>query len=157
MARHSRYANSISILHSKQFTFLVGADESPVIVHSGAIAALSASLERLVNSWMKEANEFVARLPEIQVVDFERVCEFAYRGDYADPKATRFADEEVDIKQDYFVLSHSIAKRNVEDHNDWLARRFVKIEWISGPCIFITRRGPRCEWLDSRQRWRLRT
>jgi hypothetical protein len=118
-------ADTVSILHSKQFTFLIGKEESPMIVHSGAIAALSAPLERLVNGPMKESQENIARFPELETADFERICEFAYRGDYTEPSMTRFSDAEIDIKKDFWVASESIASREDESSHAWLIRQFI--------------------------------
>jgi hypothetical protein len=71
------------VLHSKLFTFLIGEDEIPV---AGFLALISSSLGSLTNGSMKEVEGTVARLPDVEMCDFERVCEFAYRRDYTDPR-----------------------------------------------------------------------
>ncbi len=43
---------------------------------------------------MKEANEKKARFAELELEDFERICEFAYRGDYTPPTWQTFPDFE---------------------------------------------------------------
>ncbi|KAF2132122.1 hypothetical protein P153DRAFT_394293 [Dothidotthia symphoricarpi CBS 119687] len=95
------------IMHSELFTFLIGQDEEPVVVHLGAIAALSPSLDCLVNGSMKEALENIARLPELEVEDFERICEFAYRDNYTDPEPDIIDDTD---DNNSTLLSPSIAQ-----------------------------------------------
>lgn len=73
------------IIQSDQFTFLVGEDKTPVVVHSNALAATSAQIDRLINGQMKEAGSKCAELPDLSVDDFTRFCEYAYRGDYTTP------------------------------------------------------------------------
>ncbi|KAH7079007.1 hypothetical protein BKA63DRAFT_563666 [Paraphoma chrysanthemicola] len=125
-----------SILHSKLFTFLIGDEKSPIIVHSGAIAALSLPLERLINSPMKEAQENVARLAELEIADFERVCEFAYSGDYAEPKTTRFSDTEIDVAEDYRIASESIARREADSRYAWLISEFLSASYGNNKLAF---------------------
>jgi hypothetical protein len=119
------FADTISILHSKQFISLIGKEESPMIVHSGAIAALLAPLERLVNGPMKESQENIARLPELETADFERVCEFAYCGDYTEASTTQFSDGQSYNPQNLWVASESIADKEDESSHAWLIHRFL--------------------------------
>jgi hypothetical protein len=74
---------------------------------------------------MKEAQENVARLPELAMSDFERICEFAYRGEYTNPQPVKFGDGDTDIKKDYYILSQSIASRNDEGLDRWQVRGFL--------------------------------
>ncbi|KAF2440325.1 hypothetical protein P171DRAFT_475817 [Karstenula rhodostoma CBS 690.94] len=97
------------VLHSKQVTFLIGPEETPIIVHAGAIARLSAPLDRLVNGKMLEAQENVACFKDLEVQDFERICEFSYRGTYTLPKSERFSDAEVDAATQMFHLADPIS------------------------------------------------
>jgi hypothetical protein len=115
------YANSVRKLHSTLFTFLIGKNEVPVIVHSGVVAALSSPLECLV----RESQENVVRFPDLEVCDFERICEFAYTGDYTKPEATRFSDSDIDIQEDFYVLSESIAQRESDHEHFELASSFI--------------------------------
>jgi hypothetical protein len=87
--------NIVSILHSKQFTFFIGPNEEPIPLHAGAIGVLSSPLERLVNGPMKEAQDNIACFPTLKVSDFDRICEFAYRGNYTDPDVAIFDEAEV--------------------------------------------------------------
>jgi hypothetical protein len=107
------------MLHSRQFSFLIGPNEEAIVVHAGAIAALSPPLERLVNGPMKEAQEGVARFPKLELCDFERVCEFAYRGNYTNPDPTMFDEANVYIKTDFYILSESIADRLSDKHLEY--------------------------------------
>jgi hypothetical protein len=96
-------------LHTRQIKFLIGPEETPIIVHAGAIARLSEPLDRLVNGSMREAQENVARFQDLQVPDFERICEFSYRGTYTLPKPERFSDEDVDAATQMFHLADPIS------------------------------------------------
>jgi hypothetical protein len=101
--------NIVSILHSKQFTFLIGPNEEPITIHAGAIGALSSPLERLVNGPMKEAQDNITRFPTLEVSDFDQICEFAYRGNCTDPDVAIFDEAEVRKDTDDRALSCSIA------------------------------------------------
>lgn len=67
-------------------------DETPILVHAAAIAKLSDPLDFLINGPMKEAQENEAKLSHLVVEDFERICEFAYRGEYQVPSPDRSSD-----------------------------------------------------------------
>jgi hypothetical protein len=67
-------------------------DETPIIVHAAAIAKLSDPLSFLINGPMKEAHENEAKLSHLEVADFERICEFAYRGEYQVPSPINSSD-----------------------------------------------------------------
>ncbi|KAF1838833.1 hypothetical protein BDW02DRAFT_626889 [Decorospora gaudefroyi] len=98
------------ILYSKTFTFLIGDDMIPIVVHSGAIAALSPPLSILLNGPMKEARQNMAEFADLEPEDFERVCEFAYTGgSFTQPKADVFHEGEVNIHEDFFVLHCRLA------------------------------------------------
>jgi hypothetical protein len=73
------------IVQSEQFTFLIGKDKHSVVVHAAAIAATSAPLQCLINGNMKEGQTKCAEFPDLEVEDFCRFCEYAYRGDFACP------------------------------------------------------------------------
>ncbi|KAJ4357535.1 uncharacterized protein N0V89_002111 [Didymosphaeria variabile] len=97
------------VLQTRLFTFLIGADETPIVVHAGAIARLSEPLDRLVNGHMAESQDNVARFSDLEVEDFSRICEFAYRGTYTRPKPKRFSDGEVDAATQMFHLADPIS------------------------------------------------
>jgi hypothetical protein len=77
-------------MSSPSFTFFVAEEMEPVLVHGRAFAALSLPLDRLINGNMKEAEDRVAELPDMEKEDFMRLCEFAYRGDYTIPMMVRY-------------------------------------------------------------------
>jgi hypothetical protein len=85
---------SYRLLNSKIFTFMVGENQTPIVVHSAAISALSEPLDRLINGDMREAQEACACLRDLEPEDFERICEFAYRGDYPAPKPVEIESSE---------------------------------------------------------------
>jgi hypothetical protein len=74
-----------SLIQSPQFTFFIGEEEKPVVVHSAAIAATSEYFNALINGGMDEAQKRCATFKDVRVDDFVRFCEFAYRGDYTVP------------------------------------------------------------------------
>lgn len=59
---------------------------------------------------MKEAQEQLARFPELEASDFDRICEFAYRGTYSDPEPVAYADDDTEIQKDFSILSGSISE-----------------------------------------------
>ena len=74
-----------SIIQSQQFTFFIGQEGKPIVVHSAAIAATSQQLDALINGGMGETATRCARIEDVKVDDFIRFCEYAYRGDYTTP------------------------------------------------------------------------
>jgi hypothetical protein len=74
-----------SFIRSQQFTFFIGQEGEPIVVHSAAIAASSQQLNALINGGMGEAATRCARIEDVKVDDFIRFCEYAYRGDYTTP------------------------------------------------------------------------
>ncbi|PSN69966.1 hypothetical protein BS50DRAFT_608654 [Corynespora cassiicola Philippines] len=74
------------ILKSGQFTFRIGEEKYPIIVHAAAIAATSYHMRALINGGMRESEERTADIIDLTVEDFIRFCEFAYRGDYTVPQ-----------------------------------------------------------------------
>ncbi|KAF2444487.1 hypothetical protein P171DRAFT_473556 [Karstenula rhodostoma CBS 690.94] len=73
------------IVQSHLFTFCVGQDGKRIVVHAAAIAATSPQLNALINNGMEESSMRCAKLDDIEVDDFNRFCEYAYRGDYTVP------------------------------------------------------------------------
>lgn len=55
------------------------------MVHAAALAATSQQLDALINGGMEESEKRCARIEDIEVDDFIRFCEYAYRGDYTVP------------------------------------------------------------------------
>ncbi|KAF3004328.1 hypothetical protein E8E13_009412 [Curvularia kusanoi] len=73
------------LIQSEQFTFYVGQAGKPIVVHSAAIAATSQHLDALINGGMGEAATRCAQIKDVEIDDFIRFCEYAYRGDYTTP------------------------------------------------------------------------
>lgn len=71
-----------SFIQSPQFTFFVGQEGKPVVVHAAAVAATSPQLDALVSGGMQESETRCARIEDVRVDDFIRFCEYTYRGDY---------------------------------------------------------------------------
>ncbi|OAG10718.1 uncharacterized protein CC84DRAFT_1214018 [Paraphaeosphaeria sporulosa] len=106
------------VLHSKQLTFLIGPEETPVVLDAGAIARLSKPLNCL---------------------DFQRIFEFSYRGTYTNPKPERFSNEEVDTCKDAFRLADpilTIHKDDVEDDIEEPAEPLEPSEPSLDPSVF---------------------
>jgi len=72
-------------IQSHQFTFFIGQEGKPIVVHAAAIAATSQQLDALINGGMEESETRCARMEDVKVDDFIRFCEYAYRGDYTVP------------------------------------------------------------------------
>jgi hypothetical protein len=58
---------------------------------------------------MREAQENVAHFRDLSVPDFERICEFSYRGTYTLPRPELFSDEDLDAATQMFHLADSIS------------------------------------------------
>ncbi|KAF2108670.1 hypothetical protein BDV96DRAFT_555910 [Lophiotrema nucula] len=72
-------------IQSHQFTFFIGQEGKPIVVHAAAIAATSQQLDALINGGLEESETRCARIEDVGVDDFIRFCEYAYRGDYTVP------------------------------------------------------------------------
>jgi hypothetical protein len=129
--------NIVSILHSKQFMFLIGPNEEPITIHAGAIGALSSPLERLVNGPMKEAQDNIARFPTLEVIDFDRICEFACRGNYTDPDVAILDEGDVSEDTEDRALSCSIEHAASGFPAKALITGF-SVKTYSGPCSAST-------------------
>ena len=79
--------NRHSIIQSDMFTFLVGEEKSSFVVHSKAIAGTSPVFDRLVNGGLKESQDRVAEIEDIDPETFTRFLEYAYRRDYTVPSS----------------------------------------------------------------------
>ncbi|KAL1656789.1 hypothetical protein SLS61_000585 [Didymella pomorum] len=63
------------IIQSGMFTFLVGEEKRPFVVHSKAIAGTSPVFDRLVNGGLKESQDRVAEIEDIDPETFTRFLE----------------------------------------------------------------------------------
>ena len=63
---------SCSVIRSRLFTFLVGKEKEPIVVHAAAIAATSRKPNTLINGGMIESEEGWARIEDVEVNDFIR-------------------------------------------------------------------------------------
>jgi hypothetical protein len=71
-----------SVFKSKQFTFVVGENQTAITVHAAIIAKQSKELDVLINGSMREASDGKAIFEDIQEDTFIRFCQFAYTGDH---------------------------------------------------------------------------
>jgi hypothetical protein len=74
-----------SLIQSDLFTFHIGDDKTPFVVHSSAVAATSDPFRALVSGGLGEAQTRTAELDDVQPDDFVRFLEYAYRRDYTVP------------------------------------------------------------------------
>lgn len=74
---------------------------------------------------MKEAQENVARLPELAPSDFDRVCEFAYGSDYTSPMSLQYDSEIIEMEANRHSLSGAISRRQIDGSAAWLLRQFI--------------------------------
>ncbi|KAH7110581.1 hypothetical protein B0J11DRAFT_204713 [Dendryphion nanum] len=72
-------------IQSHQFTFLIGQESKPIVVHAAAVAATSPQLNALITGGLRESETQCATIEDVEVEDFIRFCEYAYRGDYTVP------------------------------------------------------------------------
>lgn len=73
-------------MRSPQFTFLVGEEKIPHMIHTAVLEKLSAPLHALVsNGSMKESQTGIATLDDVDVETFIGFCEFAYTDTYQTP------------------------------------------------------------------------
>ena len=75
-----------SFAKSQPFQFLVGPNAKPFYIHSALVEQLSKTLGTLVGGDMIEAHEGSARLDDIDESTFLLFTQFAYTGDFKDPK-----------------------------------------------------------------------
>jgi len=77
------------LLASRTFAFLVGPDKEPIDIHISLLQSLSEPLDKLMNNGqMRESNERVAELGDVDVETFGLFAEFCYTRNYrAPPKA----------------------------------------------------------------------
>jgi hypothetical protein len=75
------------LLKSELFTFLIGEGKTPFIVHAGAIASQSDTLDTMINGEFVEKHTRSATLEEVDEDTFARFCQFAYTGDYHPPES----------------------------------------------------------------------
>jgi len=85
------------IIRSPTITFKLGEQQEPVFVHKAPIAALSDSLDALLNGRMVESQQGVVEWPDVTVQTFARFSNFAYSGDYANPEPTVVTLEELEL------------------------------------------------------------
>jgi hypothetical protein len=104
------------LLHSKMFTFLIGEQETPVVVHSGAISSLSRPLNCLINGSMKEAQNNVAKFESLEVEDFDHICEFGYRGDYTAPKPVVVNLPQNEHSSNHRSVTHWVDMLQIQTH-----------------------------------------
>lgn len=83
-----------SFIQSDLFTFHIGEQKSPFLVHSGAVAATSQYFDRLVHGGLSESHTRSAQFDDVDPDTFVRFLEYAYRGDYTTPSWTE--DSKID-------------------------------------------------------------
>jgi hypothetical protein len=67
------------------FSFYIGKEKKPFVIHSSAVAATSGPFRALVNGNLIEAKKRCADLDDVEPEDFVRFLEYAYRRDYTAP------------------------------------------------------------------------
>lgn len=74
-----------SFIQSDLFTFYIGPEKRPFVVHSRAITATSPVFDKLVNGGLKESQDRCAEFKDVDPATFIRFLEYAYRRDYTIP------------------------------------------------------------------------
>lgn len=67
------------------FTFLVGVEQIPMMIHTALVAEQSPALETLVNGSMQEATSGTVIWEDVEEDTFGRFAQFVYAGDYDTP------------------------------------------------------------------------
>lgn len=80
------------IVRSPMFTFLVGAEQIPMMIHTVLVAEQSPALESLVNGSMQEATSGAVIWEDVEEDTFGRFAQFVYAGDYDTPCHTTMED-----------------------------------------------------------------
>ncbi|KAH6667258.1 hypothetical protein B0J14DRAFT_186701 [Halenospora varia] len=75
-----------AIILSRFFTFVVGTDAVPIVVHEAAVADQSPELTALTRGKMSEGLAAEARWEDVDKETFIRFAQFAYIGDYMTPQ-----------------------------------------------------------------------
>ncbi|PVH71242.1 hypothetical protein DL98DRAFT_375877, partial [Cadophora sp. DSE1049] len=73
------------ILLSRSFTFVVGTNAVPIVVHEATVADQSPELAALTRGKMSEGLAAEARWEDVEKGTFIRFAHFAYIGDYTTP------------------------------------------------------------------------
>ncbi|CZR54968.1 uncharacterized protein PAC_04853 [Phialocephala subalpina] len=74
-----------TIVLSRLFKFIIGADKVPIVVHEQALADLSTALTTLMQGKMSESLAGEATWKDVDQETFIRFIQFAYTGDYSVP------------------------------------------------------------------------
>jgi hypothetical protein len=130
------------LVKSRAVVFHVGPERTPVLVHASAIAAASSSLGALIDGTPDKPRPRSVRCKDVQLEEFVRFCEWAYRGDYtvALPKdcshAYRYCPEKVTELQ---LFAHVRLYIFAHDHlikplKDLAASKLEKILHNPEPC-----------------------
>lgn len=73
------------MIQSDLFTFIIGKERTPFVVHSNVIAATSDTFRALIRGGLSESKARCAELIDVEPDDFVRFLEYAYRRDYTVP------------------------------------------------------------------------
>jgi hypothetical protein len=74
------------MLISRPFKFLIGPEETEIVVHEEPIASQSAALNTLMRGSMSESTNGLASWKDVDEKTFVRFAQFAYTGDYSVPQ-----------------------------------------------------------------------
>ncbi|KAM5462378.1 hypothetical protein MauCBS54593_007997 [Microsporum audouinii] len=91
------------LISSNLFTFHVGPEKTPFIVHSEAVARQSPTLDTLINGGLVETHSRTVAWPDVDVDTFVRFCEFCFLSDYSPPSCsedTSTDEAKADILED---------------------------------------------------------
>ena len=72
-------------IQSKLFTFVIGKEKREFKIHAEAITSISQPLCKLIENGMLESVQEKVTWEDVEVADFARFAEYAYRYDYTSP------------------------------------------------------------------------
>ncbi|XWW96560.1 hypothetical protein V2A60_004537 [Cordyceps javanica] len=133
-----------SWLASKEFKFLVGAEEKEFTIHSELVAEQSGPLRALVTNGMKESQEGLVKWPHVDPETFARFSEFLYSRDFhtrafvpieTDPARRRFLERGVN---EFWDIDDDDIIRHAWSRFRWRQQYlFHKPPTLYGPDYFI--------------------
>ncbi|KAJ2906338.1 hypothetical protein MKZ38_002054 [Zalerion maritima] len=78
------------MLSSKPFRFLVGPEKKEYFVNEEAVRNLSDVFHPMLDGPCEEAKTRTAELDDVTIPSFVRLCEFAYNGNYTNPRPEKW-------------------------------------------------------------------
>lgn len=109
------------------FTFLVGVEQIPMMIHTALVAEQSPALESLVNGSMQEATSGTVIWEDVEEDTFGRFAQFVYAGDYDTPPHNTMGDQSQLPPLDKAEEQPDITSESTLSKNGWNPNAFESI------------------------------